>query len=204
MQGLYLSQHAHPDIQTAISFLSSPLCDPDQDDYKKLTCLIQYIQATQGLTLTLGSNGKGQIQWWIDASYAIHVDLKGYTGTTMLLGSGSIFTGSRKEKLVTNSLMESEVIGMYDILPHILWTKKFLGDQGLQLHETIIYQDNTSSILLDKNGCHSSSRHTKHMDVQYFYITNHVENKEISIQHCPTEEMLPEFFYKTTTRISFS
>ena len=42
MQGLSLSQCACPDIQTAISFLSSHLCDPDQDDYKKLTHLIQY------------------------------------------------------------------------------------------------------------------------------------------------------------------
>ena len=33
MQGLYLSQHARPDIRTAISFLSSRLRDPDQDDY---------------------------------------------------------------------------------------------------------------------------------------------------------------------------
>ena len=131
MQGLYLSQHAHPDIWTAISFLSSCLCDPDQDDCKKLTCLIQYLQVTRGLTLTLGSNGKGQIQWWIDASYAVHVDLKGHTGTTMSLGSGSIFSGSWKQKLVTSSLMESEVVGMYDVLPHILWTKKFLDDQGL-------------------------------------------------------------------------
>ena len=42
MQGLSLSQCACPDIQTAISFLSSHLCDHDQDDYKKLTHLIQY------------------------------------------------------------------------------------------------------------------------------------------------------------------
>ena len=107
MQGLYLSQHARPDIRTAISFLCSHLRDPDQDDYKKLTCLIQYLQATWGLTLTLGSSGKGQIRWWIDASYAVHVDLKGRTGTTMSLGSGSIFSGLWKQKLVTHSSTES-------------------------------------------------------------------------------------------------
>ena len=90
MQGLCLSQC---DIWTAISFLSCRLHDPDQDDYKKLTWLIQYLRATWGLMLTLGSNGKGQIQWLIDVSYAIHVDLKGHTGTTMSLGSGSIFSG---------------------------------------------------------------------------------------------------------------
>ena len=150
MQGLYLSQCAHPDIWTVISFLSSCLHNPDQDDYKKLKQLIQDLCATHNLTLTLGSNGKGQIKWWVDGSYAIHVDLKGHTGTMMTLGSGSIFSGLWKQKLVTHSSMESEVIGLYDVLPHILWTKKFLDDQGLQLQKTIIYQDNTSSILLEK------------------------------------------------------
>ena len=43
MQGLYRSQCAHPDIRTAIFFLGTCLHDPDQDDYKKLTCLIQYL-----------------------------------------------------------------------------------------------------------------------------------------------------------------
>ena len=105
--------------------------------------------------------------------------------------------------LVTHSSTESEVVGMFDVLPHILWTKKFLNDQGLQLCETIIYQNNASSILLEKNGCHSSSCWTKHMDVWYFYITDHMKNREISIQHCPKEEMLTNFFYKTTTRFSF-
>ena len=114
----------------------------------------------------------------------------------MSLGSGSIFSGSWKQELVTCSTMESEVIGMYDVLPHILWTKKSLDDQGLQLCETIIYQDDTSSILLEKNGHHSSSHCTKHMDVWYLYITNHVKNKEISIQHCPTEELLANYFIK--------
>ena len=98
-----------------------------------------------------------------------------------------------------NSLSVGSVIcllGVYDILPHVLWTNKFLDDQGLQPHKTIIYQDNTSSILLEKNGHHSSSCCTKHMDVWYFYITNHVKNKGISIQHYPTEEMLTDVFTK--------
>ena len=50
IQGLYLSQCAHPDIQTVISFLCSCIRDPDQDDYKKPTHLIQYLHATWGLT----------------------------------------------------------------------------------------------------------------------------------------------------------
>ena len=37
MEGLYLSQQGHPDICTTIAFLCGWLCNPDEDDYKKLT-----------------------------------------------------------------------------------------------------------------------------------------------------------------------
>ena len=40
MQGLYLSQRGRPDIHTTIAFLCGQLCNPDEDDYKKLTQMI--------------------------------------------------------------------------------------------------------------------------------------------------------------------
>ena len=43
MQGLYLSQREHPDIRTAIAFLCGQLRNPDEDDYKKLTQMMQYL-----------------------------------------------------------------------------------------------------------------------------------------------------------------
>ena len=43
MQGLYLSQRGRPDIRTAIAFLCSRLRNPDEDDYKKLTRMMQYL-----------------------------------------------------------------------------------------------------------------------------------------------------------------
>ena len=33
---LYLSKHAWPDLQTAVSFLMTRVRKPDEDDYKKL------------------------------------------------------------------------------------------------------------------------------------------------------------------------
>ena len=34
------------------------------------------------------------------------------------------------------------------------------------------------------------------MDIQFFYVTEHVQNKTLSVQHCPTEEMVADFFTK--------
>ena len=47
------------------------------------------------------------------------------------------------------------------------------------MKETILYQDNMSSILFKKNGHQSSTKWTKHMDIQYFYVADQVRTKII-------------------------
>ena len=113
------------------------------------------------------------------------------------MGTGAIFSRACwKQKLVTRSSTESEVVGVHDVLPHVLWTKHFLEAQGFVVGENIVYQDNMSSILLEKNGRKSSTKRTKHMHIRYFYITDHVKNGTIWIDYCPTHDMVADFFTK--------
>ena len=87
-------------------------------------------------------------------------------------------------------------MGVFDVLPQVLWTKKFREDQGVEVKETILYQDNMSSMLLERNGRQSSTKRTKHMDIRYFYVGEHIQNRTLSLKHCPTEEMLADYFTK--------
>ena len=57
----------------------------------------------------------GVMPWWVDAS--LHNDMKGHTGGTMSMGHGSIYSSSTKQKLVSRSSTEAELIGVYDIMP---------------------------------------------------------------------------------------
>jgi hypothetical protein len=168
----------------------------DVDNYKKLGRVIKYLRATIDLPLRLGADPSGNVQWWVDASYATHTNMRGHTGGTMSLGYGSIYSTSNKQKLVTRSSTESELVGVHDVMPQILWTKQFLDSQQFPVKHTIVYQDNTSSILLEKHGRASSSQRTKHMNVRYFFVHDRVNAGDITIQHCPTTEMLADYFTK--------
>ena len=122
--------------------------------------------------------------------------MKGHTRATLSLGKGGIYSGPWKQRLVARSSTESELIGVYDVLPQVLWTKQFLEEQGRLDSTTMVYQDNTSSILVEKNSWSSSTKWTKHMNIRYFYIMEQVKKKAIHVTHCPTEEMVGNFFMK--------
>ena len=161
------------------------------------------LRGTKDLILTLHANNDGIIRWWIDASYAVHDDMKGHTRAALSLGKGGVYSGSWKQRLVARSSTESKLIGVYDVLPQVFWTRQFLEEQGWLDSATMVYQDNTSSILLERNGRSSSTKHTKHMSIRYFYVTEQVRKKAIHVTHCPTEEMIGDFFTKPLQGLLF-
>ena len=192
---LYLSKRSRPDIQTAVAFLTTRVKEPDEDDWKKLQRLLGYLKGTSHLVLTLRDDGRG-VMWWLDAAYSVHPDMRGHTGGTLSLGKGSVYSKSSKQKLNTTSSTEAELVGTYECMLEILWTKYFLEAQGYETEQTIVYQDNKSTILLAKNGKNSSSKRTKHINIRYFFIQDRWKRGEFDIQYCSTDEMLADIFTK--------
>lgn len=103
---------------------------------------------------------------------------------------------SNKQKLNTTSSTEAEIVAVHDNMPAVLWTRYFLESQGYPMKPTVIHQDNQSSILLETNGRGSSSKHTRHMNIRYFFIADCVERQHVTIKYCPTDLMIGDFFTK--------
>jgi hypothetical protein len=195
---LFACKRARPDIMTAIAFLCTRVKAPDTDDYKKLGRVIKYLRKNPNLGITLERDTNDSVQWFIDASFGCHNDMKSHTGGIMTLGKGGIYCTSTRQKLNTRSSTESELIGLNDVLPQVIWTRNFLLHQGMRINNNTVFQDNKSAILLEKNGCWSSSKRTKHIDVRYFFVKDRIANGELEIEYCSTNEMLADFFTKPT------
>jgi hypothetical protein len=193
---LFLCKRARPDIQTAVAFLCTRVKGPDTDDYKKLTRVMKYLRGTINIPLTLEANGSNIVKWWIDASYGVHPDMRSHTGGVLSLGKGAIYATSTRQKVATKSSTEAELVGVSDVLSQVIWTRYFLEAQGYTVKDSIVYQDNQSAMLMEKNGRASSGKRTRHINIRYFFVTDRVENRELSIEYCPTGEMIADFFTK--------
>ena len=104
----------------------------------------------------LGADNDGLLMWYVDASFAVHPNMCGHTGGGLTLGRGFPISTSTKQKLNTRSSTESELVGVDDMMPIILWTRYFLIAQGYGIIENLLLQDNKSAILLEHNGKASS------------------------------------------------
>ena len=193
---LFLCKRARPDLQTAVAFLSTRVKQPDHDDYKKLARAMKYLRNTITLPLTLEADDLQLVHWWIDGAFATHRDMRSHTGGAMSLGKGVIYGTSTRQKLNTRSSTEAELVAVDDCMSQILWTNYFLAAQGYNLNKCVVYQDNKSAILLEENGRASSSKRTRHINIRYYFVTDWANCGEIKLQHCPTTEMLGDFFTK--------
>ncbi len=145
---LYATKRARPDTCTAISFLTTRVREPDKDDWKKLTHLMRYIRGTRKMPLILSADGTHILKWWVDASFAVHPNMRGHSGGGLSMGRGFPDMGSSKHKMNTRSSTESEIVAADHFMPAICWTRYFMEAQGYKVQDNILHQDNTRSILL--------------------------------------------------------
>jgi len=68
--------------------------------------------------------------------------------------------------------------------------------QGFEVRDNILYQDNRSAILLESNGRASSSKHTKHINIRYYYVADRVAKGDLRVDWCPTDKMIADFLTK--------
>ena len=151
---------------------------------------MNYIQETIGLPLILSISKSENIKQYIDAAFAVHKDMKSHTCRFMTMGTGGVHVQSRKQKLNTNISAEDDLVGVDDVLNQLIWTLYFLKEQGYNIHNNIVYQDNQSAIKLEKNGSISSSKRTSHINIRYCFITDRITKQEASVEFCPTLYMI--------------
>ena len=103
---------------------------------------------------------------------------------------------SLQQKLNTSSSTEAEIAGVDQVISIMLWSRLFCEAQGYAIEKNILYQDNKSAILLETNGTKSSGKRTCHMNIRFFFIADKVASGEISLEHCPANLMIADFFTK--------
>jgi len=80
---LFVAKRARPDILLAVSFMTTRVKDPDMDDWHKLVQVLSYLNGSLEITLTLVCDKIDKLSWYIDGSYASHMDMRRQSGAVL-------------------------------------------------------------------------------------------------------------------------
>jgi len=193
---LYVSLRGRPDLLLAICFLATRVTAPTIEDQDKLKRVLRYIKGTMDETMSIGADDLEHLTTWVDASFAVHDNMRSHTGGVISFGTGGLMAKSSKQKLNTKSSTEAELVGASDYLPNTIWAMNFMEAQGYPIKFSHFEQDNESAIRLEKNGRMSAGQKSRHINIRHFWIKDRLKSEKINIRHCPTEQMLSDFLTK--------
>ncbi|GJX49942.1 retrovirus-related pol polyprotein from transposon TNT 1-94 [Tanacetum coccineum] len=93
---------------------------------------------------------------------------------------------------------KAEYIAMSGCCAQILWMRSQITDYGLGFNKIPMYCDNKSVIALSCNNVQHSR--SKHIDIRFHFIKEHVENGVIELYFVNTKYQLADIFTKTLVR----
>jgi hypothetical protein len=71
-QLLFMAMRTCCNIQTAVAFPTTRVKAPDEDDWGKLKYVLQYLNGTRHLKLTININNLMVLKWYMDGSHNVH------------------------------------------------------------------------------------------------------------------------------------
>ena len=129
-------------------------------------------------------------------------DIKRTSSYTFHFGVGVVSWDSKKEPIVTLSSAEVEYVAMTSDACQAVWMRRVLKDLSQNHQElTTIFCDNNLAIALSKN--HVFHKRTKHIDIRFHFIRELVNNKEICLEFCRSEDQLANIFTKPLAKDTF-
>ena len=164
---------------------------------KRLNRVLSYLKHTRDICIIIRPSVDRRIELfgWMDAGFAVHEQRESHSGIIITIGKFGppIFWKSLKQKLVTISSTESELLAIFEGLDTLIWLRKVFEYIGFKQETTSIFQDNTSTITMAHMGRGSSGTKTRHIDNKYFWIKQFIEDKTFKIEHMPRENMIADF-----------
>jgi hypothetical protein len=168
-QLLYLGMRVRPDILLPVNFLSTRVNKFTSEDLRKLERVLKYLKGTSTLGLMLGCDDCDmRITTHADASFGVHIDGRGQSAMTTSIGLGSVQSKTHKQKSVTKSSTESEVLAASDAASEAIAIRNYLISRGMNVGPATLGQDNQSCMSVLKKGT-KAARRMKHLHIRYFF-----------------------------------
>jgi hypothetical protein len=200
----FASQGTRPDITYATCHASKFTKQPKKSHIAGVKRIMKYLKGSPSMHITYAAGSQRNILTaFCDADYAADIDdRKSRSGFVLMLNGGPIAWGSRKQGCTARSTTEAEYMAAHLATNEVIWMRQLLAELGYpQRAPTLLRSDNQAAIRLVHNP--EFHKRTKHVDVKYHILREHLLNNVISIAYIPTNDQLADLFTKPLPRDKF-
>ncbi|KAI0523320.1 hypothetical protein KFK09_005715 [Dendrobium nobile] len=191
-----------PDIAFATNQVCQHMHQPTTQDFQDLKRLLRYVKGTISFGLPL-KTGDLILRTYTDADWASDSsDRKSISGFCSFLGPNLISWFVKKQVTVAKSSTEAEYRALSAATSDVIWLRRLVEELDLPQHSpTTIHCDNTSAIALARNPVFHAR--TKHIEIDYQFIRQHIKNGAISLTHIPSEDQIADILTKSFSVVRF-
>ncbi|GJX49993.1 retrovirus-related pol polyprotein from transposon TNT 1-94 [Tanacetum coccineum] len=199
---MYLTS-SRPDIMFATCMCARYQANPNEHHVSAVKRIFRYLKGTINLGLWYPKDSGFDLTAYSDADHAgCHLDRKSTSGSVQFLGDKLVCWSSKKQNCVSISTTESEYVAVSGCYAQVLWMCTQLTDYGFFYDRVSIYCDSKSAIAISCNPVQQTR--TKHTDVRYHFIKDHVEKGTIELYFVGTEYQLADLFTKSLPEARFN
>lgn len=157
---------------------------------------MRYVKGTKRFGILYTISERSDLIGYTDSDWAGSIDDRQNTyGYVFHMGLGAISWASKKQSLVAFSRAEAEYVAATAATCQVVWMRRMLRSLCQEKAKgTMIFCDNSSAIALSKNFLFH--KRAKHIDTKFHYIRELVNNGEIALQHCRTQEQVADILTK--------
>jgi len=115
-----------------------------------------------------------------------------------MLNGGAVSWSSKRQDTISLSTTEAEYVALTHAAKEAIWLRNLISELFTPIAGPItLHSDNQSAIALAKDDRFHAR--TKHIDIRYHFIRYAIEEGNIRLTYCPTEDMTADIFTKALT-----
>ena len=200
---LWLAVISHPDVAYVVGILSQFIQNPRTVHWEGVKRVINYLGMTRELWLTFGENKKNLLEGYCDADWESQAHRHSISGFAFHYGIRAISWLSKKQNIVALSSTESEYIALTHAAKEAIWLQTFVNEvTGISIKPLTILGDNQGLLVLTRDNKYYSR--TKHIDLQYYFICEAVDDAKIKVGYVPTKDNIADIFTKSLAKPKFT
>ena len=198
---MYAMICTRPDIAQAVGVVSRFMANPGREHWNTVKRILRYVKGTSDVALCF-EGSDFIVKGYVDSDFVGDLDKrKSTTGYVFTLASGAVSWVSKLQTVVALSTTEVEYMAATEACKEAIWIKRLVEELGHTQQNIPVYCDSQSALHIARNP--SSHSRTKHIDVQYHFVREVVEEGSVDMQKIHTKDNLADIMTKPVNSDKF-